>query len=360
MAESGARRGARATGRVTIRDVARAVGVTPSTVSLALSGRKPISTATREAIEKAIHELGYVPNPHATRLARGHTPDLVSLVSLMVDFGVGTWLLQELQKKLHAQGLRAPIHGFSYHSVEHPQDQIALMRDLCEQRPRAILCTATGIHTEALAELDAFRLSGGITVCTGYGVPVSLPCDQVIYDEYPTAVEATRYLLRHGHRRIGIFHAGRFVFKNRRWEGWRDTLLEAGIVPPDSWSMAGGGIEGNEAGGLWLAEHLAAWPVETRPTAMLLINDHSAVTFMAAAKTRGLRVPEDISVIGWDNLPIAPYGCVPLTTMAHPVLEIAEAVLTRLQARLDGATEPAQVFYIPGRLVERESVALLS
>jgi DNA-binding LacI/PurR family transcriptional regulator len=147
------------------------------------------------------------------------------------------------------------------------------------------------------------------------------------------------------------------VLKNRRWQGWHDALVAAGVDPPESWAMAHGGIDGFEAGSLWLAQHLADWPAETRPTAMLIINDYAALIFTAAAQAHGLHVPNDLSVIGWDNLPVAAYGRVPLTTMAHPVLGLADRTIQTLGRRLQNDRSIPETIHLPGELIERSSVA---
>ena len=288
---------------VTIADVAREAGVTSATVSFALSGKRVISPDTREAVINAVARLGYTPNPHAVRLANGRCLDLVSLFTLTLDQGVGTQKLLLIQRALHDDGLRAPIQGYDYHAASNAAEQVALVRDIRVQRPRAIVCATAGVCPEALAELRLFQEEGGLVSCIVYGAPVPIECDQVILDEEDNTYQSARYLLSLGHRRIGFYKVAALRHEGPRTVGFRRALREFGAEYRPEWHFFGGEITDQEEGGAAIAQQWASLPADNRPTALCIVNDRTSQGFIVGAQSRGLRVPEDVSIVGHDDQP---------------------------------------------------------
>ncbi len=145
----------------TISDVARQVGVTKMTVSNVLNGKSQKS-AYRETILRAAQELNYQPNPHAQRLANGRCHNTISLLSLMLDMGVGTSKIQMIQGLLHERGYSAPIHAYGLIAENTLADRSSLLGELRLQKPRAIVCYASGMRPDALDELRRYQDEGGL------------------------------------------------------------------------------------------------------------------------------------------------------------------------------------------------------
>jgi LacI family transcriptional regulator len=341
---------------VTISDVAAAAGVTTATVSFSFSGKRFVAPETRELVLNAARQLGYAPNPHAVRLANGRVEDLIALFTLTLDQGVGTQKFLRIQRALHAAGYRAPIHGYDYHAAFNPPEQVALMRDLRMQRPRAIVCAAAGVHPDALDELRRFADQGGQVICLRYGDPIELDSDQVVFDDEDSTYQSTRHLLLLGHRRLGFYKVGIGRHTGPRYQGFRRALAEFDVPYREAWHFRGGDISLQEEGGAEVARQWAALPVEDRPTALCIVNDHTAQGFIVEVFRQGLRVPEDVSVVGHDDQPPATFGRIPLTTASHPVAEMAESVARLLLGRLEGTlTGPSQQIVHRGTLVVRAS-----
>jgi LacI family transcriptional regulator len=347
---------------VTIADVAAAAGVTTATVSYAFSGKRFVAPETRETVLRAARSLGYAPNPHAVRLANGRVDDLIALFTLTLDHGVGTSKLLLVQQALHAAGWRAPIHGYDYHAAAAPGEQVALMRDLRAQRPRAIVCATAGVHPDALEELRRFHEEGGLVVYLRYGDPVENPVgDQVVFDDEDNAYRAARHLLEIGHRRLGFFKAGPFRHYGPRLDGFRRALAEFGAPYREEWHFFGGSITLEEESGRELAGRWMALPEGERPTGLCVVNDRTAQGFVVELFEAGRAIPEDVSVVGCDDLPAAAYGRVPLTTVTHPVREMARSVVDTLLARIGGGDfSPPRKIVHRGELVVRASTRPLT
>jgi DNA-binding LacI/PurR family transcriptional regulator len=140
--------------------------------------------------------------------------------------------------------------------------------------------------------------------------------------------------------------------------GWERALREAGLEPREEWCFSGGEWQDHEACGVALARRFLALPVGDRPSAACIVNDEAAQSFIVEAARGGLRVPEDFSVAGQDDMPIARLGAVPLTTVPQPVEAIARRVVEMLCSRLDGSYGgPPRRDVLRGELRVRQSSA---
>lgn len=348
-----------------IQDVATALGMHKSTVSLGLSGKGNVSQKTRERIEAKAREMGYEPNPLARRLATSAADDLVFLCAGTLDLGLATDKILIIQKKLAELGLEAPVYTMPA-SEERGENservQAAQMRHLCRQGPTAIVCSNLGMGPAVYSELEAFQAGGGIVVC--YDLQAPLQCDQVVFDRAQNAYQTARYLLERGHRDIGLAMSvlrGESVplarSSHARVQGFVRALEEAGITPRPEWFFAETTYE--QGGARLAAEFLA---LEHRPTAMCVVNDYMALAFMTEIMRAGVRVPDDLSIIGHDNQPIAVYCPVPLTSATQPKVEITSRVVELVSERMSAAArnEPrreARTVWVRGEIVERQSVA---
>lgn len=335
----------------TMMDIARVAGVSKMTVSDVLNGKsQKASASTRDTIFRVARELKYVPNPNAQRLSNGGCRTTISIFSFNLDLGVGTQKLQIIQELLSTQGFDVPIHTYGSSHVCNYERQGKLVAAMRRQRPRAIVCANFAIVPEVAEELKAYMDEGGLVVT--YDKPSSLPCDQVIFDRYNNTYQAAQHLLHLGHRDIAFFCVGGFMPDNPRRLGICQALQEQGceLRPEAIFSHE------NTEGGEKLAEAFLA--LRERPTAIYITNETITAKFMAQVIQAGLRIPEDLSVISSDNMPISEYCAVPLTTVTHPVQSIAGDVVKMLCSRLDGSyQEEPRTSIVQGHLIERLSTA---
>lgn len=351
----------------TIHDVARVLGIHKSTVSLALSGKGNVSTATRQRIAAVARDLGYEPNPVAQRLASGHRNALVCLFTGVLDTGLATQKLRLIQKELSATGLEVPIYS-CYETVgDLATAQRSQIRQLIRQRPRAIICATQMVAPTVLDELAAYQRAGGVVV--SYDTPTDRPWDQVIFDREDNAYRAARYLLERGHRRIGITmsHLSSPLSGTEadpqmwRLRGFRRALGEFSVPVREEWFFRHNTYE---MGGAEMAERFMS--MTDRPTALCIVNDYAAMGFMVAVMRAGVRVPDDVSLVSHDNQPVTAFCPVPLTSVSQPTTVIGHAVVDALTARVREADESAGVITAPlsprtvvvqGELIERASVS---
>ncbi|MES2464187.1 MAG: LacI family DNA-binding transcriptional regulator, partial [Armatimonadota bacterium] len=186
----------------TIDDVAVALGMHKSTVSKALSGTGNVSLRTRARVRSTATELGYEPNPVAQRLANGYRNPTVYIFSGSLDLGLTTQKIRLIQQGLTARSLEVPLYTSPGPSGDDGKAQAAQIRQLCRQRPRAIICAVPMLAADIFRELEAYQRDGGIVV--SYDSPIPLACDQVIFDREDNAYQAARCLLNRGHRKLGI------------------------------------------------------------------------------------------------------------------------------------------------------------
>jgi DNA-binding LacI/PurR family transcriptional regulator len=343
---------------VTIHDVANALGMHKSTVSLALSGKGNVSLKTRAKVTEVANAMGYQPNPLAQRLAKGATNSLVCLCSGGLDVGLTTEKILLIQKELGKMALEVPIYTFAEWSSDSSQSQAAQVRNLCRQHPRAIVCAAQALNPVVFEELAQYQAKGGIVV--SYDSETPLACDQVIFDREDNVYRGAQYLIEHGHTKLGlgISFPSRWPAKNvtrqqnLRVLGFKRALKEAGLPFKEEWLYQNPTYE---IGGAEMARHFLE--TKDRPTGLCIVNDYVTLAFMVEMANHGIRVPEDVSIVGHDNQPVAAYCPVPLTSVSQPAEEIALAVVDLLAERLAGSTAPPRKVILRGELIERKSVA---
>jgi DNA-binding LacI/PurR family transcriptional regulator len=229
------------------------------------------------------------------------------------------------------------------------------MRDIRMQRPRAVVCATAGVCPEALAELRQFQEEGGLAACICYGSPAPIECDQVILDEEDNTYQSAQHLLSLGHRRLGFYKVGPARHEGPRAVGFRRALTEFRAEYNPAWHFYGGAIADQEESGAMIAQQWAALPADHRPTGMCIVNDQTAQGFIVGVQLLGLRVPEDVSVVGHDDQPSARFGRIPLTTVSHPVAELVNLFVSSLRERLGGYAGPPRQAVVKGKLIVRDS-----
>lgn len=332
---------------VSIDEVARRAGVSTATVSRALSGRGHVSDATRERVEAAAHELGYVVSASASSLASGRTRN----IGVLVPF-IDRWFFAAVLSGITATLMR---HGYDITLYSLTTDA-AQRREVFEtflRRRRVDGVIAVSLQLDE-AETGLLRELGHPVIAIG-GPNPRLPTLAV--DEVAMARLATEHLLSLGHRDIGYIGAGAefdvdLRIPTRRRHGFEQALIAAGVeIRPARQEPADFTLEG----GFRATGRLLAHP-GPRPTAIFAASDEMAIGALLASRERGCRVPEDLSLIGIDGHELG--GFFQLTTIDQsPSLQgerAADAILTLLESGSTGDQDihPDQVD-LPFQLVVR-------
>lgn len=335
----------------TLADVARHAGVTKSTASFAFSGKRKISDATKERIFVIAQELGYHPNPHAQRLGTGRATKLVGLFALTLDH-MAWKTMSRLHHDLAKEGYEAPLYTYGY-ALEGPPDHQPLLYSMCSQLPEGIICNTAKLVVEDTEILEEYQKRGGALVCMHSELP--LDCDQVIFDREENTYLAARYLLQVGHQDIGFCMFDAADFSQPRSRGFARALGEYGIKPNKKWLFEAGH---DEEGGSLLAEKFLK--LKKRPSALCIVNDMQAATFVNKMLRAGLKIPQDVSIISLDDMPAARHCVVPLTAVTQPWMEMADTAVRFLLERMQQRQplKPRRIIF-SGEIIERESVLSL-
>jgi LacI family transcriptional regulator len=308
-----------------IRDIAERAGASIATVSRVINGSGYVSAATRARVEAAIAETGYSPNAGA-RLMRTAESRMVGLLLPALDLHFFGILAHEVEQALSARGYRALICSTAEDAAREEEYVAALLA----QRVEGVLAVSVTEDSRAFGRL----LSAGVPVV---GIDRALPgtgADVVKADHARGLAIAAEHVLALGHRRIAVIGApGHSAPIRERLDGARRALAAAGVAPVD---VRIGTVHSFEA-----CRDLVLSMLDEghRPTAILGTTDIAAIGAIHACAQRGLSVPGDVSVTGFDDLPAARYVMPQLTTVAHPYRSIARHAVAVLLARIAG-TEP--------------------
>jgi DNA-binding LacI/PurR family transcriptional regulator len=340
---------------VTIYQVAREAGVSPSTVSNYLNGRSGRMQAhTRQRIERTIERLGYRPNRAARQLRTGQAQVIGLIVPSVANPFWGSFA-RHLEGAALADGYRLLLCN----SERDPERERSYLEELWEDGVRGVvLCSSLPSLAHVLPLFERGMHLVAFDRTAQPGDPPSLV--NVGVDNVVGAALATGHLLELGHRRLAFVSGSlRSVNRAERFRGFAAALEEAGLSTSDAvvWSGTAdesyGDLDVAGLGRTAAAEVLAA---PDRPTAIVAINDMCALGVCAGVRDAGLRVGTDVSVVGFDDIVLADLAAPPLTTIRQPLTQMATAAFAQLRQRIEGDTPPAgQSLLIQPELVVRAS-----
>ena len=324
---------------MTIRDIARLAGVSKATVSRVLNQKPDVDPATRERILRLMEEQAFVPSITASRLAGGRSRVIGILIPSL------TWpAIPEIMHGISKVIEQTPYELLLY-SITHEQD-----RTERDQRDVIDRILATKLAAGLLAMFPGQSVQH-LTTLHEQGFPIVMIDDQAEPTNMPWvgagnrrgSYAATRYLLQLGHRRIAhIQGPGKFLVSYERYQGYCEALDEAGITPDPALVMEGDFMP---SGGQSCASKLLA--VEERPTAIFAANDLMAYGVLTAVEQSGLRVPEDLSIVGFDDIPLSAHARPALTTVQQPFYEMGQRAIELLLSLLE-SPRPVNHKWYPG------------
>jgi len=331
----------------TMKHIAGELGVSITTVSKVLNNHDDISPATRARVLAKVEELGYRPNAVARSLTLRRTYTLgIVIPDLMHSFFVEV-----------VAGIESVASGKGYglllcSSGENPVKERSELQMLHgRQVDGIVLASAQGAGNGEI--LREFRSHGVGLVMIDRDDYANVPCHRVLTDDERVGQLATGHLLASGRRMIAHLAGPTMVHARRREKGWRDALRAAGIQPPADWLVPAGFMEGDGYEGM---KRLLT--LRPRVDAVFAANDPAAIGAMKAIWQAGLRVPDDIAVVGVGDIAHGDMLRVPLTTVSWSRMDVgrqaAELLLNRLEHETD-APEPPRRVIVPPRLVVRDS-----
>lgn len=337
-------------------DVAREAGVDFSTVSLALRKDPRIKEATRERIQAAAKKIGYFPNQLAKSLSGGATRVIGVMFTEMSRFFASP--LEEFQRIGEAAGYTLSVH-FSWWDMERERKGMSQFRD---NRVEGVLWAPDAFDT-SLTETAALLQEARIpTVMLGLihdDEARTVPCHQIGIDIRHGLRLGLEHLLAHGHRRIAIATATGMEGKRAdmfqlRLRLLRELFAEHGLPLDDADIHQ---TTDHEHGGIEIAMQLSRRPRAKRPTAIFATEDSLARGLAKSLHALGIRVPADISLLGYDVGSDEPMGAVPLSTVSLESKDIATRAVGLLLdlMRQKVPAEPRQIIVVPPIIIERGS-----
>lgn len=325
--------------RVTIHDIAKLVGVSPSTVSRALSGKGRISPAMRERIRKVAEELGYQPN----MLARG----LATRSTCAVGVVIHERHLPLDERSFYGvilEAIEAEVSKHGYHVVFSTLRNHALPRCVRERRVDGLIFLGTDIKEDLVRPIST-ELP---VVLVDHCIP---GLTSVVGDNVGGGRLATEHLLSHGHRNIAfVAETLEDPSFRARFDGYRQALEEHGLKVRKELIVEGG--RRSDSDRIAMEKLLRK---KKLPTAIFAANDFMAVGAIRALTKAGLRVPDDVAVVGFDDGALATLVHPPLTSVHVPRVEMGKSAAFCLLELLSSPKKVSQVIVLPTPLTIRES-----
>jgi LacI family transcriptional regulator len=325
---------------VRIQDVARAAGVSVSTVSRVLNGRDDVAAETYQRVQRIIDDLGYSSNL-AAKSMRSHRTNMIGVIIFDLNLSFSLEIVRGIDQVVKAHTYDLMI--FSSNRANHIDDP-TWERKVVAQLNGSIVDGIIAV-TPTTVELPTNAPIVTVDPCDGGNFP------SVLATNREATLEAVRYLIELGHRRIG-FIGGRpsLLSARQRKQGYEEALRNAGLpIRPELY--AEGDYSRSKA--IFCARQLLT--LRERPTAIMAANDQSAFAVMEVAKQLQICIPQDLSLIGFDNTPESAFTSPPLTTVDQAIVAMGGRAAELLIQMVEGKEVANDLYPLPTHLVIRES-----
>ncbi|WP_413111610.1 substrate-binding domain-containing protein [Thaumasiovibrio sp. DFM-14] len=332
----------------TIKDVARMAGVSTTTVSHVINKTRFVAEATQKKVWAAIEELNYAPSAVARSLKCNSTRTIGMLVTKSTNP-----FFAEVVHGVEDYCYRSGYTLILCNTEGDLTKQRDYLRMLAEKRVDGLLVMCSDLDTELLTLLKRQKELPMVIMDWG---PESVTTDKIQDNAEKGAYLATKHFIENGHTKIGCLsgqlHRATCI---ERIKGFTTALNEAGLDANQDWILEGD-FECETA--VVAAQKFMA--MEERPTAIFCFNDIMAMALISTFEQAGLRVPHDVSVIGYDNIDLSPYFSPPLTTIHQPKHRLGRKSVELLLARIKDKGNDRQLFIMEPELIVRNSVRRLN
>lgn len=336
---------------VSIQDIAQAAGVSHTTVSRALRDSPLIRPEVREQIQKLALRMGYIPNAVAQSLRGQRTNTIGLVVTSIADPFVGRVVrgIENVAQQDHLSLLLSV-------SENDPDREVALIENFQRRRVDGIIIAAAQITSQHEDRLKQIAVP---TVLINHQAESRLThLHSVAVDDYVGAAQAVAHLLQLGHRAIGyIGSASRPRSNHARLRAYQDGLASAGISPQPQWVKMTSADHFRHTDDVSDGQSLLPKLIDAGVTTVFCYNDMMAVGGLMACRERQIRVPDQLSIVGFDDVEVAHYVTPPLTTVHQPKLRLGQLAMEMLLDLIGG--RPVEDHLLPTELVVRGSTACL-
>ncbi|WNJ97417.1 substrate-binding domain-containing protein [Vibrio ruber] len=332
----------------TMKDIAKRAGVSTSTVSHVINKTRYVSDEIAARVNQAAKDLNYSPSALARSLKMNRTKTLGMLVTTSTNPFFGE-VVKGVERSCYQKGYNLILCNTE--GDDHRMKES--INTLLEKRVDGLILMCSALEGE---HIDAFDRFPGVPVVVMDRGPVHFACDKIQDNSLLGGFMATNYLIECGHREIGCITGPLKIHQAyMRYEGFKKAMTNAKLPINPAW-IAEANFECD--GGVDAFEHICQrGPL---PSALFVGNDMMAMGVVNAAHARGIRIPQDLSIIGYDDIYIAKYITPPLTTIHQPKHRLGTAAVEALVNRLDKHKTDAQVVHLEPTLVVRDSVRELT
>jgi LacI family transcriptional regulator len=331
----------------TIKDVAKKVNVSIATVSRVLNGQGGYSKATEEKVLNAIKELGYQPNAFARGLISNKS-NTIAILFPEVSSQFSSKILRGVEETMHGFGSSVIVCN----TASHGQRTMKYLQLLAEKRVDGILFVSEIITEEYFDKLESMHIPVVLVATESYQYP--LPFVKV--DDKHAAFTATDYLIKMGHHKIGMISGNKedIIAGQPRIDGYKQALANKGLTFNEKNIVHSKGFS--------FTDGLDSLPklLEQAPdiSAVFAASDAIAMGAISSAYKMGIKIPKDLSIIGYDNLPISEMSIPPLTTVAQPLEKMGSVAAEMLFSMMD-TRHKVESRIMPHTIIERESVRII-
>ncbi|HLE92929.1 MAG TPA: LacI family DNA-binding transcriptional regulator [Anaerolineales bacterium] len=331
----------------TIREVAESAGVSYATVSHVINNTRLVSPETRERVVAAMGALHYRPNALARSLRQGKT----NTIGLVLPDSANPFFA-EISRSIEDAAFKKGYSVFLCNTELDTQRELFYVDVLSKKQVDGIIFVAAGDQADSV---DFLLRRSMPLVMVDRNVP-TVEADAVLTDNQLGGFLATRHLLELGHTRIACIAGPSSITPSaERIIGYRKALEQAGISYDENLIVRG---DYHAQSGMEITHSLLA--MTPRPTAIFALNDLMAIGALRAATEAGFSIPNDLAVVGYDDLEIARFTNPPLTTIAQPKKEIGRQAVSLLVDRMSQKSRPPSRLVLPPELIVRRSTQRLS
>ncbi|MFM0178316.1 LacI family DNA-binding transcriptional regulator [Paraburkholderia aspalathi] len=327
---------------LSIAQVAEQAGVSVATVSRVLNGHENVRPATRDKVLAAVDASGYRVNELARNLRTAESRLLLTMVP-----DVGNPFYAEIVRGIDSVARQHGYFMLLCDTGADPGRERSYFDLLRRRRADGAICLDPATIQQALGEASSAL---PWVACCEFDPEMGVP--YVGIDNYKAAGDAVRHLLARGHQRIGLINSDvDYLYARQRQQGYLDALTEAGITPDERWRMNLNSLDyeaGASAAALLVQQPHA-------PSAIFAVSDTLAIGVIHGLRSVGKRVPDDVAVVGFDDISLAAQVDPPLTTIAQPMRELGETAARLLLQRLANPLANVPGVLLPHRLVIRRS-----
>ncbi|MGN7823525.1 LacI family DNA-binding transcriptional regulator [Chitinophaga sp. 22536] len=328
----------------TIKDIARALNISVSTVSRALRDTYDVNAETRQLVLDKAAELHYRPNFNATGLVKNSSHNLAVLLPGITNYYFST-VFTGIQEVAYRHGYNLILHVTN----DDAERELNIIRSLSFSSLDGMLVSVSS-QADACSHFQEI-IDDGVPVVFFDRVAEHVSTSKVMQDDYNGAFEATEHLIAKGYRRIAhIAGPQGLTFTGNRQRGYLDALRKHKLPVHDSWIIHSGFSQ--DSG---YQDFQQLWQLRSKPDAIFAVNDRKAVGAMLAMKEKKIVPGKEVGVIGFTNDPVSAIISPSLSTIAEPAFEIGKVSCQLLLNHIRKKNFIAEEVVLPGKLIERES-----